>query len=194
MSAKKKSKKQNTTKRIVFALIPLLVILIAIGYSSKSDSLIKFPIVNNQTKSIDFGNQTFDVDGLKLEFNNGTYSYTSKETGTQTGSIAQTSTSPSGQNGAAIMISNPGGSGTFYYLIGAVKANNKVIYSSPVALGDRIIIESLTVTDPSENDNGIITVDYLDRGPNDPMSTTPTIKTTKTYGFTDDGHLIELNT
>lgn len=137
-------------------------------------------MVSQKVLPFDFANQTFNLDGKSLHFVGGQY-----EDSELQASISAKTVNPSGTKAAALLVENPGGSGVFFSLIGASMKDTREIYSSPVLLGDRIQLETLSV-----DDEGIITVEYLDRSPNAPMVTPPTVKMTKKFAFQDDGNLI----
>lgn len=124
-----------------------------------------------------------------LNFKNGNCA---KPDGTQTATIGSRTLSPSELQAAAIITESGEGSGVFYYLVGGSLATDRQTFSKPVLLGDRVVIESISVEDAGEHDNGMIVVNYLDRGVNEPMSAAPTKKMTAKYSFQDDGNLIEV--
>jgi hypothetical protein len=64
---------------------------------------------------------------------------------------------------AAIMITDPGGSGTFYDLALVIERDGQLIHVATAALGDRVQINSLAI------DSGQIVVDMIMHGPEDPM-------------------------
>ncbi len=75
---------------------------------------------------------------------------------------------------AYITTEDPGGSGTFYYVIVALKnpapsptPANDYHLTNPVFIGDRIAPQSTEIT------NGVLFVNYADRSPSEPMSTPP---------------------
>ena len=68
--------------------------------------------------------------------------------------------------------------------------DGKIIYSEPVLLGDRIKIISVSVDDPQEYDNGVVTVTLLNRPPEAPMTVVPIEEATSQYAFQDNGNLM----
>lgn len=126
-----------------------------------------------QQDSFDFTKQEFTLDGAEV-----------------TGSVTNRTISPGGMTAAAILVDSSEGSGTFYYLVGAMMKDEKELYSAPVLLGDRIQIVSVTPDNPGSEDNGLITVQYLDRPANAPMVADPTVSMIKKFAFEDDGNLI----
>lgn len=171
---------------LAVVLAVFVVTLVTSNYTDKSTTSIPAPF--NQPVWMDFNNQTYSMDGEKINFMHGEFT---SEDGSVTAKIDNQSLSPSGSRGAAVIIENTGGSGTFYYLVGGIIKGGKQTNSSPISLGDRIKIVGVKVEDPGEEDNGQITVTYLDRAPNAPMSDSPTIQKVIKYSFGDNGNLIQ---
>jgi heat shock protein HslJ len=67
-----------------------------------------------------------------------------------------------------LLTQEPGGSGTFYYVVAALAAENGYVGSRALLLGDRIAPQSVEI-DP----NRIITVDYADRAAGESFATPP---------------------
>lgn len=78
-----------------------------------------------------------------------------------------------GQGLAVVLRQQTGGTGTFYYVAAVVPKGNKTAGTNGVFLGDRILIEKITLND------GIVTVNYLDRPEGAPMANKPTEQKTK---------------
>lgn len=180
--AKKKSQKSN--KRIIFwttlSLAAILGVICAAKTYSQNNYTAVFISKNEgpNTSNFDFSNQKFSINGRAIASD---FSH-----------MASVSISRSGLRGAVILRDQPGGSGTFYYLVGATKKDNQISYSQPMLLGDRLKISSMTVNDPEAHDNGEIVVEYIDRSANTPLGQKPSIKKTVKYAFQDDSNLIEV--
>ena len=67
----------------------------------------------------------------------------------------------------------PGGSGNFFYVAAALFDGSGWKGTRAVFLGDRIIPESIEIK------NGLVTVHYLDRRPDEPFSTPAAVETEK---------------
>jgi len=80
---------------------------------------------------------------------------------------------------AAVLISNPGGSGTFRDLVVVINQNGVPKHIATELLGDRIKVKSVTIK------SGEILVEMLKHGPNDPM-VSPTLNVTQTYKLQED--------
>ena len=91
------------------------------------------------------------------------------------------------QDAALMLVYNPSGSGTFYYIASAIKdtANNLIIGSNAILLGDRIAPQNIAI-----DSAGKITVNYADRQKNEPLSTPPSIGVSR-YFFVDGSTLVE---
>ena len=76
-----------------------------------------------------------------------------------------------------IIATEPGGSGTFYYVAVAELDGGAYTGSAGLLLGDRIAPGRVTFAD------GIVTVDYAERRPGEPMSAQPTVTTSKRFVY-----------
>lgn len=84
------------------------------------------------------------------------------------------------QDAALILVHDPGGSGTFYYVAAAVNVNGRYRGTRSVLIGDRITVRELAVR------NGVIVVNYVDRRPEEPMATSPSVNKSKRLILKDD--------
>ena len=80
------------------------------------------------------------------------------------------------QLAVAIMVTNPGGSGTFYDLAALTFEGGQPQHVASVSLGDRVKIQSLSIT------AGEIVVEMIAQGPDDPMCC-PTQYTVERYAL-----------
>jgi hypothetical protein len=74
---------------------------------------------------------------------------------------------------AFLLTQNGGGSGTFYYVVVALKTKDGYIGSNAVLLGDRIAPQATEIRD------GVLTVNYADRKKDEPMTATPSVGVSK---------------
>jgi hypothetical protein len=84
---------------------------------------------------------------------------------------------------AVVLISQSGGSGTFYSLAVVTDNNGTLIHKDSAFLGDRVKIGSVSI------ESGKITVGMIVQGPDDPMFR-PTVDVTRTFSLTN-GTLVE---
>ncbi len=199
MATKKKAKHVPAAKRtrrnslpLIVAFFALFTVIVSFVLVSKSTAPTTTEMATPQVETFDFGNQKVLLDGQVLNFVNGYFKSESQTYGDHTASIVSQTVNQAGDRGAAILIDNPGGSGTFYYLIGAMKHGDEDMYSDPMVLGDRVKVVSVQVNNPEERENGEIIVKYLDRASGATMADEPTVEITKQYSFEDNGNLIEV--
>ena len=77
------------------------------------------------------------------------------------------------EDAAILLIHDPGGSGTFFYVAGALNINGKFQGTNAVLLGDRITPRDLQIR------NGILITKYADRRPGEPMTAIPSVRRSK---------------
>jgi hypothetical protein len=77
------------------------------------------------------------------------------------------------EDAAILLIHDPGGSGTFFYVAGALNINGKYQGTNAVLLGDRITPRDLQIR------NGVLITKYADRRPGEPMTATPSVRRSK---------------
>src|SRR3989338_5155671 len=79
------------------------------------------------------------------------------------------------EDAALILVYNPGGSGTFYYVTAALQGSGKAegVITRSVFLGDRIAPQNISIK------NGVVLVNYADRAADQPMSAKPSIGVSK---------------
>ena len=81
------------------------------------------------------------------------------------------------QDAVVIIASEPGGSGTFYYVAVAELDAGAYTGSAGMLLGDRIAPQRVTFAD------GVVTVDYAERQPGEPMSAQPSVAVSKRFVY-----------
>ena len=134
---------------------------------------------------------TYTIDGMAVTLVNGVAEVdaapgsASKVVTRSFGKSASGDLNADGQADVAfILTQDGGGSGTFYYVVTALKAGTGFKGTNAVLLGDRISPQSISIQ------NGLITVQYLDRKPDEPMSAEPTVSASKQLKVVD-GQLSE---
>jgi len=86
---------------------------------------------------------------------------------------------------AVVLVTDPGGSGTFYDLALVQEQDGELVNVAVTSLGDRVKINELAI-----EDNQIV-VDMINAGPDDPMCC-PTQHVVRTYGY-QNGELTQTN-
>lgn len=81
---------------------------------------------------------------------------------------------------AVVLVHDPGGSGTFYYIGVVLNASHGNKENQTVLIGDRFVLGQVVIL------NGAVVVRYLQRRPDEPMSAAPTIAKTATIRLNYD--------
>jgi heat shock protein HslJ len=84
------------------------------------------------------------------------------------------------EDAVVTLVVNPGGSGTFTYLVSVLNEKGTAKPGTPVLLGDRIIVQSIAI----QADNVIVTL--LTRKADEPMSAEPKIVITRNFKLQGD--------
>jgi hypothetical protein len=125
-------------------------------------------------------NATYVVEGQPVALING-----KAATRAAPGSVTQVTTMTFGEpvigdlNGdgapdaAVMLVQNPGGSGTFYYVAAAINTDNGAQGTNAILLGDRVAPQNIEIR------NGQILANYADRAPGEPMTAPPSVGVTK---------------
>ncbi|MGB3922129.1 MAG: hypothetical protein WBL19_02530 [Minisyncoccia bacterium] len=173
-------------KKVTFTLIVLLVLgLIGYLFLRDKDSNVSVgePVVDEGgVPRQDPSNATFTIDGEAIKLTDG-----KNETSVAPGSSFVEETSilenraygdinADGKEDTVLFLVRYGaGSGTFVYLAAFVSGPVTYRGSNAIFLGDRISPESIAIS------GEIITAEYLDRKPDEPMASEPTIPVTKQF-------------
>lgn len=84
------------------------------------------------------------------------------------------------EDAAAILQTSSGGSGDSIYLAAVLNEAGAAKPVASVYLGDRIVVKSLAIAD------GKIAAAWLDRKPSEPMSSAPSVETSKQFALQGD--------
>ena len=187
-------KKRLPAPYLILSLVGVVVLVSLVAgylYKKQFPSSASHPVsaVKHLVSPFDFSNQLIMMDYGEVKFSNGSFK---TPDGTHSATISQSAVNSAGNRAAAILTDQPGGSGTFYYIVGASTIEDVTYYSLPLLIGDRIKVQSVTMDNPAEHDDGVIIVTYLDRQPKDPMSTEPTVSKTAKFAFEKTGNLISV--
>lgn len=139
-------------------------------------------------------NGTYQIDGQAVTLVNGTAEKqaapgsASKQVTRYLGNAANLDLNLDGLTDAVFLLQQEtGGSGTFYYLTAALQTADGFVGTNALFLGDRITPQSVSV-DPKNPSQCL--VNYLDRSPGEPMSSSPTVPVIKTFKLVN-GVLVE---
>ncbi len=86
---------------------------------------------------------------------------------------------------AFLLTQDTGGSGTFYYIVAALKTDSGYMGTNGVLLGDRIAPQTTEIRE------GEVIVNYAERKPDEPMTAMPSVGVSKYLRFSE-GTLVEV--
>jgi hypothetical protein len=181
--------KRNFSWKVILLIALALILGEEIYYLASSERWFGLAGGGRQ-HVLDLRNFSFTLEDEEITLNDGTFVAAVPESSAQE-TFRLMSVSASGDlNGdgaddvASIVTHDAGGSGTFYYLVAAFANAGRLQGLNAQYLGDRI-----KVTDVAVDSAGVITVEYLDRGPNEPFSAPPDIQAFKQFRAVD-GRLV----
>jgi len=180
--------------RIKYMKKALLILIIIIGAAavfyawrsnSTDDKTVTSPTANSGSFKPDPSNATFTIDDEPISLSAGRNEGASGEETTLLDKFAYGDINADGKVDTALfLVQSGGGSGTFLYLAGYVSGPVNYKGSDATFIGDRVAPQSISIS------KGIVTIKYLDRGPDDSFATEPTISVSKQFVY-KDGELVE---
>jgi len=179
-------------------LLIVLIILAGAGvaefwYLQKSAHVSKDPDSLQPTGqiSMDHKNIAYEVGGVSIKLVNGYAEVVdapgsaSKITTRYFGNEARGDLDGDGAEDIAFLLTQDGGgSGTFYYVVVALKKGDTYQGTNAVLVGDRIAPQTMEIK------NSVLIANYVDRKPDEPMSAKPSLGKSK-YLVVDAGKLVE---
>jgi hypothetical protein len=170
-------------KNILIIIGVLIVIGLGIFY------LYQNPLLNNIP---DYKNISYQIEGQNITLKNGIVeveiapSSASKSITKYFGNEISADFNQDGSKDIAFLITQDnGGSGTFYYIVAALKYGDKYIGTNAILLGDRIAPQT------TEFEAGEIIVNYADRKADEPMTTQPSVGVLR-YFIVNGDKLVEI--
>jgi len=161
---------------VITFLVGVVVVATVLMWPGRSEA----PTQPLAGASVGYKNATYIIDGQSVTLVNGNSTISSAP-----GSASQTVTQYFGNvatgdlNGdgvadvAFVLTQSGGGSGTFYYVVAALKTASGYQGTNAVLLGDRIAPQT------TEIKNGQIVVNYADRATGEPMTVAPSVGVSK---------------
>ena len=144
-----------------------------------------------ETEQKDYKNISYVIDGKSVDLKNGISEVeavsgsASKIVTKYFGNVAAGDLNGDGINDTAFLLTQDGGgSGTFYYVVVALKTSDGYIGTNAILLGDRIAPQTTEIR------NGYLIVNYADRAENEPMTTRPSMGKSK-YLVVENNSLVE---
>lgn len=159
-------------------ILLIVVLIVALGAA-----VYGFKHWSSATPSVagkDYKNSTYQIDGQRVTLVDGVAHFTAGDD-----SAPQATAKIFGNEVAAdlnndgmtdevfILTEDNGGSGTFYYAVAALKTADGYQGTNGIFLGDRIAPQT------TEFRNGLVVVNYADRKPGQPFSTSPSVGVSK---------------
>lgn len=177
-------------KYLIVFIIVLLIVAGGVYFYSQSKQVPPVPVPEVGVSKIDPQNTTYTIEGRQIKLVNGAGSSGSAATSLdyydavmeKINQAVDVDSDKVAEN-LVVISYNSGGTGVFSYL-GLVKAGLKSMPT--IFIGDRIIIKDINA------DQGVITVNYLDRGDDEAMAAMPTVPKVLKVKFSNN-QLINLN-
>lgn len=182
-------KTTNKKTKIIIGILLLIIIalVVYVFVDSRDSRQNKFENVNtsaSSTKNINFDplNFTYDIEGEKIVLANG-----NSTTDIVPGSVEKLETTvfdkpavgdlnnDKKNDSSLLLVQDSGGTGLFYYLVAIVNDVGVVKNTNSIFIGDRIEPVSVVIKDNK------IELNYIDRNPNDPMTTEPNVKVARYF-------------
>ena len=170
----------------IIGAIAIIVLAGIIKFNFINDDVVTVPpVVNSDVK-----NATYMIDGHPVVLIAGRAEEaipdsSSKITTTYFGNEVAGDFNNDGLSDVALLLTqNTGGSGTFYYVVAALKTASGYQGTNAILLGDRIAPQT------SEFRDGVITVNFATRKLNESMSTPPSVGVSKSFSISSAGTLI----
>ncbi len=162
----------------------------AVGRSGPKCEFTACPTATTTAPSTSYINASYIVEGTVVTFKDGISSVPAAPGSASMVVTKYFGNSASGDlNGdgladvAFLITQNPGGSGTFYYVVAALKTAGGYTGTNAVLLGDRIAPQTTEVK------KGEIVVNYAERKAGEPMTTQPSVGVSK-YFKIENGKLV----
>ncbi len=173
--------------KIIIPLVIVVVAILGIILWPKEDATVPVEKQKNIV-SPPYKNATYTIDGKTITLVDG-YSEVGIAPGSASklvtryfGNAAEGDLNGDGKPDIAFLLTQTGGgSGTFYYVVAALKTDAGYKGTNGILLGDRIAPQTTEIRD------GTIVVNYADRKKGDPMTAQPSVGVSKYFGISN-GH------
>jgi heat shock protein HslJ len=154
----------------------LIILLVIIGGSFYGYKVYSSKVKESQ-KVTDYKNATYIIEGQSVKLINGVSEVeaapgsASKIVTRYFGNELRKDLDGDGREDVVFLLTQePGGSGTFFYVVAALNKGSGYVGSSGLLLGDRIAPQTT-----ESGDNKMVIVNYADRAPGEPMTTRPSM-------------------
>ncbi len=193
---------QNSNKSILIIKILITAVLIYLVFiafvyirdkyypNKEAKDISKENIIKDNIDS-DPLNITYNIDDENITLRNGVSSNNIENSSAKIetrifGKPVEADINDDGKLDSTFFISQEtGGTGIFFYIVGAIRESNGYKGTKAIFLGDRISPQNINI------DKGIISANYVIRGDDEPMTVEPSIGITK-YLVYKNGELLEI--
>ncbi len=160
-------------RTIGFLILVVLVVAYVAIYKSRINGIDKMEVYTAR----DYKNAQYSIQGTKIKFIDGqaesalSADSESKIITKYFGNEIVTDLNNDGlQDVVFLLTQSTGGSGTYYYVVAAIKTDKGYVGSNGILLGDRIAPQS-----SAKGDGNTVIVNYADRALGEPFTTNPSI-------------------
>lgn len=183
----------NKTKIVFICLIVVLAATGIVLFSGKNAKAPNTPSAGQSQIGFDPMNATYDIDGKAYTLVNGV-----SEVEVAPGSASKITTRYFGNQSSGdlngdgmpdlgfLITQDGGGSGTFFYVVAAIKTLTGYKTTSAYLLGDRIAPQTTEIIGQE------LVANYAERKPGEPMTAQPSVGVSKYLKVTSDGQLLEI--
>lgn len=182
-------------KNVLFLVGAIIIGIAAIYFTTNKVTAPHTLSKSRENSAFDPKNSTFTLDKNPVTLVSGISSKeaaplsSSKIITTYFGNEAYGDLNNDGKEDIAFLVTqSTGGSGTFYYVVVALKTDSGYTTTNAVFIGDRIAPQSTTIISSKEE----LLVNFAKRSDGEPMSTTPSIGSTLVLKVTQSGVLAGL--
>lgn len=180
-------------KKIIIAIAWLVIIAVGLFfyfYQNKNNNSLTGNEPQNKNFADSPQNATYTIEGAEIKLADGKSEIeiipgsASKKITQYFGNEAKGDLNGDGtEDTVFLLVQNNGGSGTFFYVVAALKFSKGYVGTNAILLGDRVAPQT------TEYRQGIITVNYAERYPNEPMTSQLSAGVSKYFKITD-GQLV----
>lgn len=183
----------NKTKIVIICALVAVAGTGVVLFSGRSVKAPNVPATNQSQTVLDPMNATYNIDGKSYTLVNGVSEVeavpgsASKITTRYFGNQASGDLNGDGIYDLGFLITQDGGgSGTFFYVVVAIKTSTGYKTTNAYLLGDRIAPQTTQIVGQE------LVVNYAERKPGEPMTAQPSIGVSKYFKVTPDGKLLEI--
>lgn len=164
-------------RAIVFSLLVVILAIVA-GFYALNNYIYE---EKQATATTDYKDAEYLIDGVRIKLEDGLSEIevapgsASKIATKYFGNELVTDLDGDGKDDVAFMVTqNTGGSGTFFYVVGALNTERGYVGTDGYLLGDRIAPQNINISRNPRHKN-VIVANYADRAAGEPMTARPSV-------------------